>query len=134
MRTKIRTAPIAVAVALMLVAAACGGKSALANPPGAPGLENTMPVTINNASTYTLDVYATGGSHTTQMIGTVQSGQVTTLQIDMNAIAVGPIQLIAVPLGGHGLARSGPLVITSADNSIRFNVRPNLSASVATVH
>jgi hypothetical protein len=126
---------VAVAAALMLLALACGGKSALRNPPGSPAMgANTIPVTIHNNSDFTVDVYATGAGNSTQMIGTVSSGQVGTLQIDMSTIATGPIQLIAVPLGGRGLARSGPLVLTSGDDSIRFNIQPNLSASVATVH
>jgi hypothetical protein len=134
MGRKTRTGRIAVAAALMLLASACGGKSALRNPPGSSAVGNTIPVTIHNNSNFTVDVYATSGGSTTQMIGTVSSGQVGTLQLDMSTIATGPIQLIAVPLGGRGLARSGPLVLTSGDDSIRFNIQPNLSASVATVH
>jgi len=96
----------------------------------APARGEKVLVTVDNNAVSDFDVFVEADG-TRSRLGTVQAGTESEYKVMPNP-ATGTVQLVATPLAGHGVARTGPLPVSSG-SAINFTIQPNVRKSYATV-
>ena len=123
-----------VALTTMTIGCAHNPRAAWAESSGdvAPaGRSATLVVQNNNFAD--VDVFAVGEGTTSTRLGTVTGESTQTFTLDGASYSPGTLRLVATPIGGSGMARSGALLVNPGQ-TITFTVEPLLGTSNALVH
>lgn len=120
---------------LTLAVGACARNAKLydksANGDVSPRIDSVaVTVTNNNFDDMRVDAIADGGVPIRLGIVTALSSDTFTARRSM--FPSGTLRLVASPIAGRGVARSGPLQVTGGE-SVNFTIQPNLAASFGTV-
>ena len=128
----IRGVALGLTFATALLTAACGRTMATsgANAAIAPG--GAVTVTVQNNNFSDMDVFTVKDGTVTTRLGTVTTSSTATFAVDPAYFPTGQLGLIATPIGGSGVARSGPVFVT-AGQRVTFTIEPDLRMSMATV-
>jgi hypothetical protein len=124
------TLGLTLATALLTVACARTMASPGANAATAPSGAATVVVQNNNFSD--VDVFTVQDGTVTTRLGMVTGGSTATFAVDPSFFPTGQLGLIATPIGGSGVARSGPVLVNSG-KTVTFMIQPDLRSSMATV-
>jgi hypothetical protein len=90
-------------------------------------------VVVRNHNFNDVTVYAVGSAGARTRLGTVTGESTATFTLPSWTTTTGTVGLIADPIGGNGLARSGPVPI-SPGRVVTFTIEQNLALSAAIVH
>jgi hypothetical protein len=127
------------AAALALAASACvrharSSATATGDVVPADAAANAAPIELVVQNRYTLDVdvfvVSPGGERT--RVGTVTALSNHTFSLRPASLPSGEVRLLADPIGGRGVARSGPISVMPG-TTITFNIEPDLRLSNAVV-
>jgi hypothetical protein len=89
-------------------------------------------VRVENHHFNDMNVWATRPGGDRIRLGMVTGASTTTFKLPRNLVAFGSIDIVAVPIGGFGRARSGELSISPGE-TIVFRVEQRLASSNAVV-
>lgn len=92
----------------------------------------SIAVTVTNNNLADMDVYAIADGGLPIRLGTVTALSSTTFTARPSMFPTGTLRLAASPIGGSGVARSGPLLVTGGQ-SVNFTIQPDLAASFGMV-
>jgi hypothetical protein len=119
--------PLTLAAALITTTAAC---ASVGRGPAANGGATTLVVRNHNLSD--MNVYAVSAGGARVLLGFAPGETTTRFTLPETATDAGSLRLTADPIGGFGVARSGPLVVDPGAR-VTFTVEQDLALSVATV-
>ena len=120
-----------VAAALVLVASACSG-SARSNGDGLPAPNAAITVMVQNNAFADMDIYAISPGGFADWVGFVPGSSSDTLTLRQTDFPDGTVRLLAHPIGGRGVARTGPLLVGPGEK-VSFTIMDPLRLSFATV-
>ncbi len=92
----------------------------------------TAALVVQNHNVADLDVFVVGEGGLSTHLGMVPGESTEKFAIDPSLFPTGTLRVVGAPIGGSGVARSGPLLV-DAGQTITFTVEPDLAASTATV-
>lgn len=92
----------------------------------------SVAVTVTNNNLADVDVYAIADGGMRLRLGTVTALSSGTFTARPSMFATGTLRLVASPIGGRGLARTDPLLV-SAGQAVTFTIQPDLAASFGMV-
>ena len=90
-------------------------------------------VVVHNRNFNDMTVYAIGNAGASTRLGNVTGESTATFTLPSWTTFTGTVGLVADPIGGTGVARSGPLPI-SPGRVVTFTIEQNLALSAAVVH
>lgn len=88
---------------------------------------------VDNHNDQTFNVYAVSPGGSAQRIGMVMSFDTEAFKLPVSTTVTGSVQIVAIPIGGFGVAGSGALTVSDGD-TIDFTIQQVLAWSTATVH
>jgi hypothetical protein len=118
-------------LALAGTGCARGSRTAAAEDGAAAGERSAMLVVKNN-NPADVDVSVVEDAGVRRRLGMVRGGSTRRFPLDWTLLAPARLAVVATPIGGGGLARSGVLLVIPGE-TITFTVEPELSTSFATV-
>jgi hypothetical protein len=87
---------------------------------------------VQNNNFADLDVFAVRDGDVTTRLGMVTGESTARFAVDPSLFPTGQLGLVARPIGGSGVARSGPVLVSSGQ-IVTFTIEPDLRSSMATV-
>ena len=93
---------------------------------------DSVAVTVTNNNLSDMKVYAVSDGGAPFRLGTVTALSSGTFTARRSMFTSGTLRLVASPIAGRGVARSGPLLV-GAGRSVNFTIESNLAASFGTV-
>ena len=115
------------AAALLVFSAGCTSTSRLSPPSDAV---TTVIVRNNNFNDMNVYIISIGGART--RLGFAPGETTTSLVLPASATSSGSVRIVADPVGGTVVARSGELSVNPGD-TIDFTIEQNVALSMATV-
>ena len=88
-------------------------------------------VTVDNNSFSDFDLFVEADGGARSRLATVQAGTESEYKVTASP-STGTIQLVATPVGRHGITRTGPLPVVGG-SAVTFTIEPNLRMSYSTV-
>jgi hypothetical protein len=89
-------------------------------------------VVVQNDNFADMDVFVVRDGDVLTRLGTVTGVSSARFSVDPSLFPTGTLALVARPIGGSGVARSGP-VLVNAGQIVTFMIEPDLHASTASV-
>lgn len=120
-----------IVLALTFAVGACARNAKPASGDVSP-TAGSIAVTVTNNNLADMDVYAVADGGLPIRLGTVTAVSSATFTARPSMFPTGTLRLAASPIGGNGVARSGPLLVAGGQ-SVNFTIQPILSASYGTV-
>jgi hypothetical protein len=119
---------------LFLAAAAAGAASGCArNRAGAEPSPNAVTeMRVDNQHFNDMTIWATRPGSQRYRLGDVTGLSTATFKLPRNLVAYGTVDVIAVPIGAAGVARTGELSVSPGE-TIVFTVQQHLAASTAVI-
>ena len=117
--------------ALLTIGCGCGSTTAGMGTALAP-VAGGVTVVVQNQNFADVDVFVVRDGAVVTRLGMVNGESTARFPIDPSLFPTGSLSLVARPIGGSGVARSGP-VLVNGGQTVTFTIQPELAASMATV-